>query len=134
MPILNQSTTRKPLVSQQASARFNYSRLCSVLASAVLIGMTASFSANASTFISARDFLDYELPKTVQGSCSERQNCPEIEVKYLTTNHDWINKATNARIDNLVVNSKPTETVPITITGAMMGNATERHNQTPFYP
>ena len=78
----------------------------------VILG-SASLTAQARTLISNTNYLDYELPKTVLDSCSERQNCPEIEVKYLKTNHDWINKITNARIDSLVVNSQPSESAVI---------------------
>ncbi|MFZ2554049.1 MAG: RsiV family protein [Psychrobacter urativorans] len=68
-----------------------------------------SLSANASTLISSTEYIDYELPKTVQDQCYKKSNCPEIEVKYLKTNHDWINNIVNARINNLVINSKPSE-------------------------
>jgi len=117
MPITTQSVTTKPFVAQQLTIKPSYLRLMtmlgglgklSVLGSGVLLGAT-SLSVSASTLISSSDYLDYELPKTVQDSCSERQNCPEIEVKYLKTNHRWINDITNTRIDNLVVNSQPSE-------------------------
>lgn len=71
--------------------------------------LTLSLSANASTLISSTEYIDYELPKTVQDQCYKKSNCPEIEVKYLKTNHDWINNIVNARINNLVINSKPSE-------------------------
>lgn len=77
--------------------------------SSIVILSVTSLTANASTLISATEYLDYELPKTVQNQCFEKNNCPKIEVKYLNTNHDWINKIINARINNLVVNSKPSE-------------------------
>lgn len=85
----------------------------STISSGILLGVI-SISANASSLISSTDYLDYQLPKHVQKKCAERKSCPKIEVKYLKTNHDWINKITNARINNLVVNSKPTESVPTT--------------------
>ena len=89
MPITTQSVTTKPSVAQQLTIKPSYLRLMtmlgglgklSVLGSGVLLGAT-SLSVSASTLISSSDYLDYELPKTVQDSCSERQNCPEIEVK-----------------------------------------------------
>lgn len=89
-------------------------RRVGLLATGILFG-TIAMSANADSLISSTDYLDYELPKSVQEKCAERQNCPEIEVKYLKTNHDWINDITNARINNLVINSKPTESAPINI-------------------
>ncbi|WP_296239206.1 RsiV family protein [Psychrobacter sp. UBA5136] len=86
--------------------------LTSVLSSSVLLG-ALSLSAQAASLISHTEYLDYELPKKIAEKCAARDNCPDIEVKYLNTNHAWINTLTNARIDNLVVNSKPTESVPI---------------------
>ncbi len=87
--------------------------LLTVLSTAVLFG-SIGLSANATTLISSTDYLDYELPKHIQETCNARDNCPDIEVKYLNTNHPWINTLTNERINHLVVNSKPTESAPIT--------------------
>lgn len=83
-----------------------------VFGSAILLSAII-LPANASTLISTTDYLDYNLPKSLQERCVERENCPKIEVKYLKTNHAWINDIVNARINNLVVNSKPFESAPI---------------------
>lgn len=83
-----------------------------VFGSAILLSAII-LPANASTLISTTDYLDYNLPKSLQERCIERENCPKIEVKYLKTNHVWINDIVNARINNLVVNSKPSESAPI---------------------
>ena len=88
-------------------------RLVTLLSSGLLLG-ALSLSAQAGSLISHSEYLEYELPKKIQEKCTARDNCPDIEVKYLKTNHAWINKLANARIDNLVVNSKPTESAPIT--------------------
>ncbi|MDV2860525.1 RsiV family protein [Psychrobacter sp. CAM01] len=69
----------------------------------------ASLSANAGSLISSTEYLDYQLPEKIQKICTERDNCPDIEVKYLKSNHSWIDNTVNARIDALVVNSKPSE-------------------------
>ncbi len=88
-------------------------RRIGLLASGLLMG-AASLSANAGSLISSTEYLNYQLPEKIQKICTERDNCPEIEIKYLKTNHGWIDKTVNARIDNLVVNSKPTaESAPI---------------------
>lgn len=101
------SKTNQPLML----SRDKFRRV-GLLATGILFG-TIAMSANADSLISSTDYLDYELPKSVQEKCAERQNCPEIEVKYLKTNHDWINDITNARINHFVVNSKPAESAPI---------------------
>ncbi|WP_321155522.1 RsiV family protein [Psychrobacter sp. LV10R520-6] len=108
-----QQLTIKPSLLRLMTMWGGLGRL-SKLGNGVLLG-AISLSASASTLISSSDYLDYELPKTVQDNCSEHQNCPEIEVKYLKTNHHWINDITNKRINNLVVNSKPSESSPITV-------------------
>lgn len=74
-----------------------------------------TLTAHASTLINATDYLQYELPQEIQERCDARQNCPDIEVQYLNSNHDWMNKITNARIDEIVVNSKPTESAPVSV-------------------
>ncbi|WP_227671614.1 RsiV family protein [Psychrobacter sp. 72-O-c] len=128
MLITTQSATTKPSSAQQLTIKPSRLRLMTMLGglrlgglgklgmlgSGVLLG-AISLSASASTLISSSDYLDYELPQNIQEQCIERDNCPKIEVKYLKSNHDWINKITNARIDNLVVNSKPSESSPITV-------------------
>lgn len=68
-----------------------------------------SLTATAGTLISSTEFLEYELPKTIQDKCSAKSNCPKIEVKYLKTNQEWINNIVNARVNNVVINSKPSE-------------------------
>lgn len=88
--------------------------LFTVFSSAIFLS-AISLYANASTLISTTEYLDYDLPQSIQERCAERENCPEIEISYLKTNHQWINDITNARIDNLVVNSKPSESPPIKI-------------------
>ncbi|MGP4716152.1 RsiV family protein [Psychrobacter sp. T6-6] len=70
-------------------------------------------SATAGSLVSKTEYLDYQLPEKIQNICAERDNCPEIEVKYLKSNHSWIDTTINARINSLVVNSKPTESAPI---------------------
>lgn len=86
--------------------------LIKTLVGGLMMGVM-SMSANATNLISSTTYLEYQLPEKIQEMCIERENCPKIEVKYLKTNHPWINDITNARIDNLVVNSKPTESAPI---------------------
>lgn len=87
-------------------------QMLTIFSSAFLLG-AMTLSANAATLVSTTEYLDYNLPKKLQERCIERENCPEIEIKYLKTNHDWINDTINARINNLVINSKPSESPPV---------------------
>lgn len=112
MTISPQFTSATSKTNQPLMLSRDKFRRVGLLATGILFG-TIAMSANADSLISSTDYLDYELPKSVQEKCAERQNCPEIEVKYLKTNHDWINDITNARINHFVVNSKPAESAPI---------------------
>lgn len=100
------------LSSLSLSYLYSGKRLLSLLLGSLFLN-TISLSATASPLINSREYLNYELPKTVQERCIKRDNCPNIEVKYLKTNQDWINTITNARINNLVINSKPSESAPV---------------------
>ena len=104
--------TNKSEPSNQLALSAGKLRLVSLLSGAMLFG-ALSISANAGSLFSSTEYLDYQLPKKVQESCTARDNCPEIEVKYLKTNHKWINDIANQRINTLVVNSKPSESAPI---------------------
>lgn len=100
----------------RSSMKASHARLMGLLASGFLLGVVA-IPANAGNLISSTDYLNYELPENIQAQCVERDNCPEIDIKYLNTNHRWINDMTNERINALVVNSKPTESAPIKTKG-----------------
>ena len=113
MKAARQLHINKPQSFKQLTLNAGKLRLVSLLSSAMLFG-TLSISAHAGSLFSSTEYLGYQLPKKVQESCIARDNCPEIEVKYLKTNHPWINDIANQRINTLVVNSKPSESAPIT--------------------
>lgn len=102
----------KHLPHKQNTNKNNGINPLTTLSVAVLLS-AFSVSANATTLVSATEYLDYNLPKHLQERCIERKNCPTIEIKYLKTNHDWINGVVNGRINNLVVNSKLSESASI---------------------
>ncbi|WP_182407570.1 RsiV family protein [Psychrobacter sp. GP33] len=113
MPTIKQVAVTESATLKKPYASYQGKRLLSTLVSTMILSVV-SLSASAATLINNLEYLDYELPKTIQERCIERDNCPNVEVNYLKTNHDWINKITNARINNLVINSKPSESSPIT--------------------
>ena len=108
-----QPHANKSKLPQNSVLYGDWLRLMTSLGGGLLLG-ALSLSAHAGSLISHTEYLEYELPKKIEEKCSARDNCPEIEVKYLNTNHGWINTLTNARINNLVVNSNPTESASIT--------------------
>ena len=108
-----QPHTNKSRLPRNSVLQSAWLRLMTSLGGGLLLGVL-SVSAQAGSLISHTEYLDYELPKKIAEKCVARDNCPEIKVKYLNTNHAWINTLTNERINHLVVNSKPTESVSIT--------------------
>ncbi|MGP9690077.1 DUF3298 domain-containing protein [Psychrobacter sp. AOP22-C1-C5] len=111
MNAVNYSGKNSSVLHSHSLMRASRTRLMGVLVSGIIVS-AISMSANASSVISSTTYLEYQLPKNIQKVCTERENCPKIEVEYLKTNHDWINNITNTRINNVVVNSKPAESVP----------------------
>lgn len=108
-----QPHANKSRLPQNSVLHGDWLRLMTSLGGGLLLG-ALSLSAHAGSLISHTEYLEYELPKKIEEKCAARDNCPEIDVKYLNTNHGWINTLTNARINHLVVNSKPTESASIT--------------------
>lgn len=108
MKAMVQSHLNRFTLTHTSLGRVGRIRRIGLLASGLLMG-AASLSANAGSLISSTEYLDYQLPEKTQKICTERDNCPDIEVKYLKSNHSWIDNTVNARIDALVVNSKPSE-------------------------
>lgn len=81
-------------------------RIFKIISAVSLSGLLWS-SANANMnyhLVSTTEYLDYELPKSIQEHCLERGKCPEIEIKKLNTNHDWINQMVNKRAGELAIN------------------------------
>ncbi|WP_352336787.1 DUF3298 domain-containing protein [Psychrobacter sp. 16-MNA-CIBAN-0192] len=115
MPTIKQVAVTESVTLKKPYASYQGKRLLSMLVSTMILSVV-SLSASAATLINNLEYLDYELPKTIQERCIERDNCPNIEVNYLKTNQDWINKITNARINYLVINSKPSESAPVKAT------------------
>ena len=84
------TANQRPIIEsqsvQQSSTDAGRLRLLSIVSSGLLFG-TLSFSVYAGSLFSSTEYLDYQLPKKLQETCTARDNCPEIEVKYLKTNH-----------------------------------------------
>ena len=100
------------LVTQRKRLTVKSKQLLPMLVSGVFLG-TFSLSATASTLINSTDYLNYELPKSIQERCIERDNCPEIDIKYIKTNQSWINNIVNAHINQVAVNIAQTESALI---------------------
>lgn len=91
---------------------FKHSLFISTIGGMLLSVM--SIYTNASTLVSNTNYLKYELPQSIQDQCYEKNNCPEIEIKYLNSNQNWINDIVNARINQIAANIAQTESALIT--------------------
>ncbi|MGP9545230.1 RsiV family protein [Psychrobacter sp. AOP7-B1-25] len=110
-----QTTTQtgdKSISADLFSIKISQIRSIAMLAGSLVLG-AVSMSVNAGSLISSTEYLPYQLPSDIQEACGKRDNCPEIEVKYLKSSQSWIDETVNARIDNIVVNSQMTESAPI---------------------
>lgn len=116
MPIIKQAAATESVTLKKHCISYHSKHLLGTLMGSMILS-AVSVSASASTLINNLEYLDYDLPNTIQERCIERDNCPNIEINYLKTNQDWINKVINARINNLVINSKPSESAPTSKTG-----------------
>lgn len=96
-----------PIINVQPNKSPTQSIMTGLLASFLLA--VVSHSAMAASLISATKYMDYELPETVQNMCNTRDNCPEIDIKYINTNHSWINNIINAQINQLTANIAQTD-------------------------
>mgnify|MGYP006164289231 FL=1 len=105
-------TDDKSISADLFSIKVSQRRSIAMLTGSLLLS-AVSMSVNAGSFISSTEYLLYQLPSNIQETCDKRDNCPEIEVKYLKSSQNWIDEIANARIDNLVVNSQMTESAPI---------------------
>ena len=105
-------TDDKSISADLFSIKVSQRRSIAMLTGSLLLS-AVSMSVNAGSFISSTEYLPYQLPSNIQETCDKRDNCPEIEVKYLKSSQNWIDEIANARIDNLVVNSQMTESAPI---------------------
>ncbi|MGO2386993.1 MAG: RsiV family protein [Psychrobacter sp.] len=105
-------TDNKSISAGLRSIKASQRRSIAMLAGSLVLG-AVSMSVNAGSFISSTEYLPYQLPSDIQETCGKRDNCPEIEVKYLKSSQSWIDETVNARIDNIVVNSQMTESAPI---------------------
>lgn len=112
MDTTTQTDNNKSILTYLPLMKASQRRPMAVLTGSLLLSV-ASMSVNAGSFISSTEYLPYQLPKDIQEMCGEQDNCPEIEVRYLDSSLNWINEITNARINDVVVNSQASESSPI---------------------
>lgn len=74
----------------------------------ILVAMSASVAlpAQAATLIYDTDYLEYSLPESVSEACLSRNNCPEVNIQYLDSNHAWMNTIVNDLINELATDGR----------------------------
>ncbi len=72
-----------------------------------LFMVTTLIPAQASLLVQEYPY-NYQLPQAVLDNCNDNDNCPDIEVSYILTNHAWVNKLINQQINEQIVSTKET--------------------------
>lgn len=93
----------QPLVTQLANRRLNVAVLLAIVGLGV--GSLPTQAAQTPVLIYDTDYLEYSLPASVTEVCLDKGNCPEIDIQYLKTNHDWMNQIVNALINQIAMDS-----------------------------
>lgn len=78
------------------------------LGAPMLMAMSAStvLPAQAATLIYNTDYLEYSLPEAVSEACLSKDNCPEVHIQYLATNHAWMNTIVNDLVNELATDGR----------------------------
>jgi hypothetical protein len=74
----------------------------------MLMALSASaiLPAQAATLIYDTDYLDYNLPESVSAVCLDKNNCPEVNIQYLASNHAWMNTIVNDLVNELATDGR----------------------------
>lgn len=74
----------------------------------MLMALSASaiLPAQAATLIYSTDYLDYSLPEAVSTACLEKNNCPEVNIQYLASNHAWMNTIVNDLVNEIATDGR----------------------------
>lgn len=74
----------------------------------ILMALSASavLPAQAATLIYSTDYLDYSLPEAVSTACLEKNNCPEVNIQYLASNHAWMNTIVNDLVNEIATDGR----------------------------
>lgn len=74
----------------------------------ILMALSASavLPAQAATLIYNTDYLDYSLPEAVSAVCLEKNNCPEVNIQYLASNHAWMNAIVNDLVNEIATDGR----------------------------
>lgn len=105
--IMKQRTCKKSKIAPWAAVK-NLKKISHKTALIVMLGLISSVPVQAADFIFRSQYLDYQLPKSVNEACQGRDDyrCPEIEVQYADSSQSWVNSIINARINELLPDSE----------------------------
>lgn len=86
----------------------NIARRCKRLGGPILMAISAStvIPAQAATLIYNTNNLEYAMPEAVSEACLSKNNCPEVNIQYLASNHAWLNAIVNELINELVTDDR----------------------------
>ncbi len=94
-----------------------------------LFMVTTLMPAQASLLVQEYPY-HYQLPKAVLDNCNDNDNCPEIEVSYILTNHTWVDNIINQQVNKQIIDNKKIKTPPnqVTLKGDELEVPTEIKN------
>ncbi len=90
-----------------------------IFAMAVIISalfmVTTLIPAQASLLVQEYPY-NYQLPQAVLDNCNDNDNCPEIEVSYIVSNHAWVDKIINEQVNKQIIDNEKVKTPPNQVT------------------
>ena len=100
MPVSFYSSNR--VVNSAVNGVHALNKKCYVALMVSAIGGIA-MPAYANSLLFDTDYLDYQLPADVSTVCEVKNNCPDISVEYMHSNHAWMNDIINEHINRLIL-------------------------------
>lgn len=80
-----------------------------------LFMVTTLIPAQASLLVQEYPY-NYQLPQAVLDNCNDNDNCPEIEVSYIVSNHAWVDKILNEQINKQIIDNEKVKTASNQVT------------------
>ncbi len=80
-----------------------------------LFMVTTLIPAQASLLVQEYPY-NYQIPQAVLDNCNDNDNCPEVEINYILTNHAWVDNIINQQVNKQIIDNKKIKTPPNQVT------------------
>lgn len=105
LKLLSSSVSADLQTSHIGTCKNGFSRYISMLAVGLSTCLFASVAQASSFFVNTMPYY-YQLPKPIENICYEKDNCPEVDISYLNSDHAWANKIVNTRVNAGIIHLK----------------------------